>query len=196
MTTPLPLIRLVDDDPDVLESLQFLFESEGWRVAAYADPLTFLAGDSPSVPGCLVLDYNMPTMSGLELQKLMTERGYNLPIVFLTGHGDIDLAVAAVRRGAVDFLQKSAPDMNARLIDAAAKAVARSLEGFADLKEDPFERTIVEKIAAGALNRQIAAQLGISVRTAETHRAAAMKKLGVKNASELISLLRLAMPAS
>lgn len=208
MTTPLPLIRLVDDDPDVLESLQFLFESEGWRVAAYADPLTFLAGDSPSVPGCLVLDYNMPTMSGLELQKLMMERGYNLPIVFLTGHGDIDLAVAAVRRGAVDFLQKSAPDMNARLIDAAAKAVARSLEGFADLKEDPFEarrklasltereRTIVEKIAAGALNRQIAAQLGISVRTAETHRAAAMKKLGVKNASELISLLRLAMPAS
>ena len=97
MTTPLPLIRLVDDDPDVLESLQFLFESEGWRVAAYADPLTFLAGDSPSVPGCLVLDYNMPTMSGLELQKLMTERGYNLPIVFLTGHGDIDLAVTAER---------------------------------------------------------------------------------------------------
>ena len=115
---------------------------------------------------------------------------------------------AAVRRGAVDFLQKSAPDMNARLIDAVAKAVARSLEGFADLREDPFEarrklasltereRTIVEKIAAGALNRQIAAQLGISVRTAETHRAAAMKKLSVKNASELISLLRLAMPSA
>ena len=192
MTTPLPLIRLVDDDPDVLESLQFLFESEGWRVAAYADPQTFLAGDSPSVPGCLVLDYNMPAMSGLELQKLMTERGYNLPLVFLTGHGDIDLAVAAVRRGAVDFLQKSAPDMNARLIDAVAKAVARSLEGFADLREDPFEAR--RKLAS--LNRQIAAQLGISVRTAETHRAAAMKKLGVKNASELISLLRLAMPSA
>ncbi len=207
MTTPLPLIRLVDDDPDVLEGLQFLLESEGWRVAAYASAEAFLTADAPSVPGCLVLDFHMPGMTGLELQKVMTERGYNLPILFLTGHGDIDLAVAAVRRGAVDFLQKSSPDMNSRLIDAVARAVARSLEGFADLADDPFEaqrkfakltereRVIVEKIATGQLNRQIAAQLGISVRTAEAHRAAAMKKLGVKSAQELVSLMRLAKPA-
>ena len=207
MTAPLPIIRLVDDDPDVLEGLQFLLESEGWRVAVYSSAESFLTADAPSAPGCLVLDFNMPGMSGLELQRVMTERGYNLPIIFLTGHGDIDLAVAAVRRGAVDFLQKSAPDMNTRLIDAVARAVARSLEGFADLSDDPFEaqrkltkltereRVIVERIAAGALNRQIAAQLGISVRTAEAHRAAAMKKLGVKSAQELVSLLRLARPA-
>ncbi len=207
MTTPLPIIRLVDDDPDVLDGLQFLLESEGWRVAAYTSASAFLTADAPSVPGCLVLDFHMPEMTGLELQQLMIERGYNLPIIFLTGHGDIDLAVAAVRRGAVDFLQKSAPDMNSRLIDAVARAVARSLEGFADLTDDPFEaqrklarltereRVIVEKIAAGQLNRQIAAQLGISVRTAEAHRAAAMKKLGVKSATELVSLLRLARPA-
>ncbi len=206
MTTPLPLIRLVDDDADVLEGLQFLLESEGWRVAAYASAEAFLTADAPSTPGCLVLDFHMPQMTGLELQKVMTERGYNLPIIFLTGHGDIDLAVAAVRRGAVDFLQKSASDMNSRLIDAVARAVARSLEGFADLTDDPFEaqrklakltereRLIVEKIAAGQLNRQIAAQLGISVRTAEAHRAAATRKLGVKNAQELVSLLRLAKP--
>lgn len=206
MTTPLPLIRLVDDDADVLEGLQFLLESEGWRVAAYASAEAFLTADAPSTPGCLVLDFHMPEMTGLELQKVMTERGYNLPIIFLTGHGDIDLAVAAVRRGAVDFLQKSASDMNSRLIDAVARAVARSLEGFADLTDDPFEaqrklakltereRLIVEKIAAGQLNRQIAAQLGISVRTAEAHRAAATRKLGVKNAQELVSLLRLAKP--
>ena len=207
MTTPLPLIRLVDDDADVLEGLQLLLESEGWRVAAYASAEAFLTADAPSTPGCLVLDFHMPQMTGLELQKVMTERGYNLPIIFLTGHGDIDLAVAAVRRGAVDFLQKSAPDMNSRLIDAVARAVARSLEGFADLTDDPFEaqrklakltereRLIVEKIAAGQLNRQIAAQLGISVRTAEAHRAAATRKLGVKSAQELVSLLRLAKPA-
>lgn len=207
MTTPLPLIRLVDDDADVLEGLQFLLESEGWRVAAYASAEAFLTADAPSTPGCLVLDFHMPEMTGLELQKVMTERGYNLPIIFLTGHGDIDLAVAAVRRGAVDFLQKSASDMNSRLIDAVARAVARSLEGFADLTDDPFEaqrklakltereRLIVEKIAAGQLNRQIAAQLGISVRTAEAHRAAATRKLGVKSAQELVSLLRLAKPA-
>ena len=207
MTTPLPLIRLVDDDADVLEGLQFLLESEGWRVAAYASAEAFLTADAPSTPGCLVLDFHMPQMTGLELQKVMTERGYNLPIIFLTGHGDIDLAVAAVRRGAVDFLQKSASDMNSRLIDAVARAVARSLEGFADLTDDPFEaqrklskltereRLIVEKIAAGQLNRQIAAQLGISVRTAEAHRAAATRKLGVKSAQELVSLLRLAKPA-
>ena len=206
MTTPLPLIRLVDDDADVLEGLQFLLESEGWRVAAYASAEAFLTADAPSTPGCLVLDFHMPQMTGLELQKVMTERGYNLPIIFLTGHGDIDLAVAAVRRGAVDFLQKSASDMNSRLIDAVARAVARSLEGFADLTDDPFEaqrklakltereRLIVEKIAAGQLNRQIAAQLGISVRTAEAHRAAATRKLGVKSAQELVSLLRLAKP--
>ncbi len=207
MTTPLPIIRLVDDDADVLDGLQFLLESEGWRVAAYTSANAFLTADAPSVPGCLVLDFHLPEMTGLELQQLMIERGYNLPIIFLTGHGDIDLAVAAVRRGAVDFLQKSAPDMNSRLIDAVARAVARSLEGFADLTDDPFEaqrklarltereRVIVEKIAAGQLNRQIAAQLGISVRTAEAHRAAAMKKLGVKSATELVSLLRLARPA-
>ena len=196
------LVRLVDDDEAMLEGLAFVLENEGWRVACYKSAEDFLVNDAPSVPGCLILDINMPEMSGLELQQTMLERGYNLPIIFLTGHGNIDLAVQTIRGGAVEFLEKTGD--TGKLIQAVSAAVARSQKGFANLGIDPFEAhkrlsalterelTIVRMIAAGQLNRQIAARLAISVRTVETHRAAAMKKLAVKTAAELITLLNTA----
>ena len=91
------VVRIVDDDPAVREGLAFVLESEGWLVASYESAEAFLRDDRPSAPGCLILDINMPSMTGIELQHVMRDRGYNLPIIFLTGHGDIDMAVAAIK---------------------------------------------------------------------------------------------------
>ena len=110
------LIRIVDDDEDMRESLSFLLESEGWQCAAYASAREFLIEDAGSVPGCLILDIRMPEMTGLELQQEMNRRKIFLPIVFLTGHGSIDMAVSAMKSGAVEFLQK--PVDHARLLGA------------------------------------------------------------------------------
>lgn len=97
------IVRVVDDDPDVRRSWQFVIEGEGWNVLTYASALEFLEKDSPFTPGCLVLDVRMPGMSGLELQEEMTRRGIDLPILFLSGHGDISMAVSTLKRGAEDF---------------------------------------------------------------------------------------------
>ena len=189
------VVRIVDDDPAVREGLAFVLESEGWLVASYESAEAFLRDDRPSAPGCLILDINMPSMTGIELQHVMRDRGYNLPIIFLTGHGDIDMAVAAIKYGAVEFLQKTGD--NTRLIDAVRKAVAYSRAGFAELDIEPFEaigrcasltereRLIADMIASGLLNRQIAERLGISVRTVETHRGSIFRKLGIKTTVEL-----------
>lgn len=196
-----PLIRIVDDDEAVLEGLAFILEGEGWTVKTYANAKAFLTDDSPSVPGCLILDINMPEMTGLQLQRVMRERGYGLPIIFLTGHGDIDVAISTIKLGAVEFLQKTAD--NDRIIVAVREAVARSRAGFADVDADPFdalerirrltdrERVIAGHISAGLLNREIGERLGISVRTVETHRLKIFRKLEVKTVSELTTLLYL-----
>ncbi len=196
------VVRIVDDDPAVREGLAFVLESEGWLVASYESAEAFLRDDRPSAPGCLILDINMPSMTGIELQHVMRDRGYNLPIIFLTGHGDIDMAVAAIKYGAVEFLQKTGD--NTRLIDAVRKAVAYSRAGFAELDIEPFEaigrcasltereRLIADMIASGLLNRQIAERLGISVRTVETHRGSIFRKLGIKTTAELSRMLAMA----
>lgn len=196
-----PLIRIVDDDEAVLEGLAFILEGEGWAVKTYANAKAFLTDDSPSVPGCLILDINMPEMTGLQLQRVMRERGYGLPIIFLTGHGDIDVAISTIKLGAVEFLQKTAD--NDRVIATVREAVARSRAGFADVDADPFdalerikrltdrERVIAGHISAGLLNREIGERLGISVRTVETHRLKIFRKLEVKTVSELTTLLYL-----
>lgn len=100
------LIRVVDDDANLRQSLKFLLEAEGWEVETYESAEAFITGDSPSVPGCIILDVRMERMSGLELQKLLNERGNLLPIVFLTGHGDMEMAVNAMKNGAIDFVAK------------------------------------------------------------------------------------------
>lgn len=196
-----PVVRIVDDDAALTEGLAFLLESEGWTVQVYESAQAFLKNDVPSVRGCLVLDVRMPGMTGLELQHVMNERGYNLPIIFLTGHGDIDMAVSTIKQGAVEFLQKTGD--NARLVEAVSRAVARSMEGFAQLDQDPYEaqkrwRELTEReaqlltlIAKGQRNRDVAERLGLSVRTVEAHRASAFRKLGIKTVAELSSLMHL-----
>lgn len=193
------LIRIVDDDEAIIEGLVFLLESEGWNVRTYSSAREFLVNDTPSTPGCLILDVKMPEMSGLELQSVMKERGYCLPIIFLTGHGNIDMAVSTIKAGAVEFLQKT--EVNTRLLEAVSKAVALSDKGFSSVDMDPFEMNkrwltltereeeIMRQISLGKLNREIAARLGISVRTVETHRAGAFRKLGVKTTAELTTLI-------
>ena len=188
------LIRIVDDDEDMRESLSFLLESEGWKCSAYSSAREFLIEDAGSVPGCLILDIRMPEMTGLELQQEMNVRGYALPIIFLTGNGDIDMAVGAMRDGAVDFVQK--PVRQERLLTAIARAVTRSVsetgavetEGAIRAKVQELterEREIAELIGKKLTNRQISERTGITVRTVEVHRAAIIRKLGVRTPDDI-----------
>ena len=193
-----PLIRIVDDDEAVLKALGQMLECEGYRTACYQDARTFLASDAPSVPGCLILDVRMPQMSGLELHQELNRRKYDVPIVFLSGHGDLDMAVAALKDGAVDFIQK--PIDTQKLLASVARAVriwrARhnqivspelTQERLASLTER--ERQTVALCAKGCLNREIAQKLRISDRTVESHRQSAFKKMGVKTVPELVAWL-------
>ena len=188
------LIRTVDDDPAMREALEFMLTAEGWRVKTYENGRAFLTDDAPSTPGCAILDVRMPGMSGLELQQEMNVRGYALPIIFLTGNGDIDMAVSAMRDGTVDFVQK--PVRQERLLKAIARAVTRSVsetgavetEGAIRAKVQELtdrEREIAELIGKKLTNRQISERTGITVRTVEVHRAAIIRKLGVRNPDEI-----------
>lgn len=193
-----PLIRIVDDDEAVLKALGQMLECEGYRTACYRDAKAFLSGDSPSVPGCLILDVRMPGMSGLELQQELNRRRYEVPILFLSGHGDLDMAVAALKDGAVDFVQK--PIDSQKLLASVARAVRiwrerhnqivspeETRTRLAALTER--ERQTVSLCAKGYLNREIARKLSISDRTVESHRQSAFKKLGVRTVPELIAML-------
>ena len=191
------LIRIVDDDDSLRDALRFVLETEGWRVADHAGAREFLTRDAPSTPGCVVLDIRMPGMSGIEAQRAMLERGIDLPIIFLTGHGDIDMAVSALQEGALDFIQK--PVDNERLLAVIAYAASANLakragrvdaatllERAALLTERELE--IARALADGLVNREIAERLQIAQRTVEVHRAAVMRKLGIRKPAELASL--------
>ena len=191
------LIRIVDDDDSLRDALRFVLETEGWRVADHAGAREFLTRDAPSTPGCVVLDIRMPGMSGIEAQRAMLERGIDLPIIFLTGHGDIDMAVSALQEGALDFIQK--PVDNERLLAVIAYAASANLakragrvdaatllERAASLTERELE--IARALADGLVNREIAERLQIAQRTVEVHHAAVMRKLGIRKPAELASL--------
>lgn len=192
-----PLIRLVDDEVDQLAALEMLLVGQGWDVAAYTGAKEFLTSDMPSRPGCLILDVRMPGISGLELQDEMNRRKYPLPIIFLTGHGDIEMAVHTVREGARDFLQK--PVDPEKLLKTVAWVVqedcdrrampideAQWKQRYALLTER--ERDVILLVAKGKLNRQIALKLGISERTVQVHRLGAYRKLDVHNVASLAPL--------
>lgn len=121
------LVRIVDDDDSLRDALRFVLETEGWRVADYRSANDFFRGDAPSVPGCVVMDVRMPGLTGIEAQAVMNERGFSLPVIFLTGHGDIDMAVMALHEGAADFIQK--PVDNERLLAVIASTAFESLSG-------------------------------------------------------------------
>ncbi len=195
------VVRLVDDDNSLREALRFVLELEGWRVEDYARADAFLRGDAPSRPGCLILDVRMPGISGTRLQEMMNERGMTTPVIFLTGHGDIDMAVATLREGAFDFVQK--PADNERLLASIAEActvsVKRSLglrdgeeasEKIAKLTER--EREVAELVSLGLTNTAISERLKIAVRTVEVHRASALRKLALKSPGDIRMLFELA----
>jgi FixJ family two-component response regulator len=192
-----PLIRLVDDEPDQLMSLSLLLEGEGWETASYQSAAAFFAGDTPSRPGCLILDVRMPDVTGLQMQAEMNRREYPLPIIFLTGHGDVDMAVQTMKDGAKDFLQK--PVNPERLLTAVAKIVQDDLDQRAMPIDEAewkkrFERLssreqdVIRGAIKGLLNKQIALKMQISERTVQAHRNTAYRKLEVHSVADLAPL--------
>lgn len=199
------VIHIVDDDAAFRRSLVFLLESVGWHVASHASAEDFLAA-CPAPPddlGCIVLDIRMATMSGLELQQALRARGWTPPIVFITGHGDVKLAVQAMKRGAVDFLEK--PFNDQAILDAVARAVRRGgeerlhatqrAEAAALLARlSPREHQVARRVALGLPNKAVARELGISEKTVHVHRQHVMDKTEVGSAAELARLMLRADP--
>lgn len=191
-------IFLVDDDPDVLDAVSFLLSTSGYRLATFDAADTLLDRLTPGEPGCLVLDVCLPRMNGLEIQETLAERGIHMPIIFITGHGDIPMAVRAVNNGALDFLEKPFDDN--QLIELVDKGLARDRERRAQEEQrasieaaldslTPREREVMEEILRGKLNKIIAADLDMSVRTVEVHRARVLEKLGARNGSDMVRLV-------
>jgi two-component system, LuxR family, response regulator FixJ len=194
-------VFIVDDDEAVRDSLGLLLRSVGYRARCYAGAKEFLKAFDPRDYGCLVLDIRMPGMTGLELQKHLTEIGCNIPIVFITGHGDIPMAVEAVRQGAVDFLQKPFQDQELvdRISDAMKQAAAQregELERLQILDRieslTAREKQVMGQVVLGKANKVIAGDLGVSQRTVEIHRARVMEKM---QANSLAHLVRMVMVA-
>jgi len=192
-----PTVYVVDDDPDVLKAIERLLQSVGLGVATFSSPQRFLEGCDRSAPGCLVLDLALPGLSGLELQRVLEQQAILLPIVFLTGRGDIAASVQAMKHGAVNFLTKPVDD--AELIAAVHEALARDralrparverervAKCLATLTQR--ERQVLELIVNGRLNKQIAAELGTVEKTIKFHRANLMRKMGVRVVADLVKL--------
>ena len=197
MTAEESTVFLVDDDPAVLRSLTALVEVVFPKVRAYASAADFLAAYQPSSPGCLVLDVAMPVLNGLELQRKLMQDKVDLPIVFVTGHGNVQMAVSAMQAGAVNFLEK--PFHEQELWDSIRRALEldahnrrrrarrqRVEERLAMLSQG--ERAVLDLILEGKPNKEIAADLGLSNRTVEDRRARLMKKMGARSVAELVRL--------
>ncbi|WP_417231959.1 response regulator transcription factor [Sutterella wadsworthensis] len=180
--TAAPIIRIVDDDPNIHDALAYVLENEGFIVRHYESAESFLINDRPEDPGCAILDVRMGEMSGIVLHDRMKKLGSKLPCIFLSAHGDVDMAVDAIEAGAVTFLSK--PVRTEKLLAAIERAltIAQSLAS-----GDPGQTLAV----SGLTNRQIAERLEIAVRTVEFHRAGSMRKLGCHSAAELKAKLSL-----
>lgn len=190
-------VFVVDDDQAARESLRWLLESVGHHVQCYGSAREFLAECDGTVPGCLVLDVRMPGMSGLELQNFLQERQWCLPIIMVTGHGDIPMAVRAMKSGAVDFLQK--PYNDQALLDRIQHALdlcRQRRHEYYELskirqnyqKLTPREREVAELVVSGKANKVIAIELDLSPKTIEVHRANVMEKMQVRSLSELVRM--------
>jgi RNA polymerase sigma factor (sigma-70 family) len=189
-----PLVCVVDDDEALRDSLRWLLESAGYRTALYPTAERFLACQRSAGASCLVLDVRMPGLTGLELQQELNRRGQPLPIIFITGHGDVPMAVEAVRNGAFHFLEKPFDDAQLlEVIDQAASGAdahtdraqrCRAAARLATLTQR--EREVLDLVVNGRKNKQIAESLGISIKTVEAHRAHAMEKMGVATVAELV----------
>jgi two-component system response regulator FixJ len=195
MKNDTPLIYLVDDDDAVRDSLGMLFSSIGLGHEAYASALDFLEHFNPDRHACLVADIRMPGLSGLELQQRLNEQRAEIPIIFITGHGDVPMAVSAMKSGATDFIQKPFRDQD--LIDRIHKALDQDKSRRAKRTEEqairarialltPREAEVMERVVRGQANKVIAMDLGVSQRTVELHRARVMRKLKMRSLAELV----------
>ena len=197
MTESDRVVFIVDDDASFRESLKDLIESVGLRAEVFASAQEFLRSKCPDVPGCLVLDVRLKGLSGLDLQKRMAENGMEIPIIFMTGHGDIPMTVQAMKAGAVEFLTKPFRDQD--LLDAIQQALERdreSREQRTKIEElhiryrslTPREREVMALVVAGLLNKQIAGELGTSEASVKVHRQHVMEKIGAGSLAELVRM--------
>jgi two-component system response regulator FixJ len=193
-----PLVMVVDDDSGIRNAMRALLKSVGLESMQYASAQDFLAAYQPSQSGCLVLDIRMPGMSGLELQQQLNLRGAVIPVIFMTGHGDIPMAVEAMQHGAFDFLQKPFRDQD--LLDRIQRAIVKdgelrqSLGEHARIKAHlesltPREREVLDLMTQGKQNKVIAQDLGVSPRTIEIHRARVMEKMNAQSVAELVRMM-------
>jgi RNA polymerase sigma factor (sigma-70 family) len=196
--SPPPTVFVVDDDLAIRQSLHWLIASAGWPVETYASAQEFLDSYQAGRPGCLVLDVRMAGLSGLELQDRLAAQEVCLPIIIITGHGDVPMAVRALKAGALDFLEKPFPDQV--LLDRIRQALeqdARARDAWARQQElrarlarlTPREREVMDLVVAGKPNKVIAAQLGVSDKTVEAHRAKLMEKMQADNVADLVRLV-------
>ena len=190
-------IYVVDDDDGMRRALSLLLNTVGYKTAAFASPKDFLDAFKPDAAGCLVLDIRMPGMSGLELQQHLNRMGSMLPVIFITGHGDVPMAVQAMKEGAFEFVQKPFRDQD--LLDRINHALEQDKENRSSLARSadvlqriesltPREKQVMGLVVDGAANKVIAIDLGLSERTVEIHRAKVMEKLGARSVAHLVKL--------
>ncbi|MCY7369953.1 MAG: response regulator transcription factor [Polaromonas sp.] len=195
-------VYVVDDDEGVRDSLQWLLEGKDYRVRCYDSAETFLSRYDAREVACLIVDIRMNGMTGLELQDKLVERKSPLPIVFITGHGDVPMAVTTMKKGAMDFIQK--PFQELELVNLVERMLEQARDAFTEHQQSASreallakltsrEAQVLERIVAGRLNKQIADDLGISIKTVEAHRANIMEKL---NANTVADLLKIALGSS
>ncbi|HSZ00579.1 MAG TPA: response regulator transcription factor [Terriglobales bacterium] len=196
--TGTPVVFVVDDDPSVRSSLKFLISSEGLQVESFDSADSFLRRKPPDAPTCLVLDVRLRGLSGLDFQRELAAKNIRIPIVFITGHGDIPMTVRAMKAGAIEFLTKPFRDQD--LLDAVRIALERDRarreqeKEVADLQQrfkslTPREQEVISMVASGMLNKQIAGQLGVAENTVKVHRSRAMEKMHAQSFAELVRMI-------
>jgi len=196
--TRAPVVLVVDDDPSVRSSLKFLLSSVGLQVESFDSAETFLQRTPPDAPSCLVLDVRLRGLSGLDFQRELAARNIRIPIVFVTGHGDIPMSVRAMKAGAIEFLTKPYRDQD--LLDAVRIALERDRarreqeKDLTDLQQrfdslTPREQEVISKAVSGMLNKQIAGELGTAENTVKVHRSRAMEKMNAQSFADLVRMI-------